>query len=301
MTNKPTPAELDELERMEKAATPAPWRWVLGTETNDLHIVAQDGHSHIVMDLVRWGMGRAIARFRDFKACMMRKATEYAKAWPNREHHAHWDSDVDHPDAQLMLKARNALPGLIAAARERDTLAEQLQQATEDSAGHELSSDAINEARQYLKLHMGIEMAFFDDCIHNAVAMYLQAKADGEAMREELSHRFIICNAGDTVCGLCGATSGHGERLWHEDACVLKPHPGTTLAAENQRKTDEVERLREVLKRVHGYAADIRRHICAEAADPDEPKFARPAVAACVGLMNRELAAALAGGEVQRG
>jgi hypothetical protein len=283
MTNKLTPAELAELERRYQAALAMP----------ESIRAAKRVHVQKSEWLDDWWVG-----YGKDDSCQI-------EGTPN---HWRWLAMiilglVDEKDSPYSedKPTPEILPALIAAARERDTLAEQLQQATEDSAGHELSSDAINEARQYLKLHMGIEMAFFDDCIHNAVAMYLQAKADGEAMREELSHRFIICNAGDTVCGLCGATSGHGERLWHEDACVLKPHPGTTLAAENQRKTDEVERLREVLKRVHGYAADIRRHICAEAADPDEPKFARPAVAACVGLMNRELAAALAGGEVQRG
>jgi hypothetical protein len=347
MTNKLTPAALDELERMEKAATPAPWRWVLGTETNDLHIVAQDGHSHIVMDLVRWGMGRAIARFRDFKACMMRKATEYAKAWPNREHHAHWDSDVDHPDAQLMLKARNALPGLIAAARERDTLAEQLRQAKAD--GEALRTHLCEVRRQALKYvlpqlpsenqRVFVQMyarvggrgsmtdAEATDIIAVVDAMpdtHLEwamrqvqntlrklpripatpadqlLVADAEVLRQ--AFKDLVAESG----GVYGLHQNGDPAPWSElcrggrfeDWCGVfdDDHPGTTIAAEIQRKTDEVERLREVARKQQLLLMECDSELSAIAANRPADKLA------CKEMVTeiRQLAAALAGGEVTK-
>jgi len=120
-----TKAAIDELERLEQAATPGPWRWRISRRNKRMEIAANDGHGSIVMDFVRWGMNGATARFRDMVHCLMVNASELAKAFPGQEHNAHWCADIDHPDAQLIVALRNAAPALIAAYRERDALAEE--------------------------------------------------------------------------------------------------------------------------------------------------------------------------------
>jgi hypothetical protein len=53
----------------------------------------------------------------------------------------------------------------------------------------ELNGEAIMEARAYLSKHLGkmCEQAFFDDCIHNAVAMCLRARAEVSRLRKRLA------------------------------------------------------------------------------------------------------------------
>lgn len=57
-------------------------------------------------------------------------------------------------------------------------LAPVIEQRDEALAAQDLNGEAISEARAYLSEHLGHECAraFFDDCIHNAVAIALNAK-----------------------------------------------------------------------------------------------------------------------------
>lgn len=54
-------------------------------------------------------------------------------------------------------------------------LLDRLGELEHDVDMHKSSSDGIMEARAYLKEHLGIESAWFDDCIRNVVARVLQA------------------------------------------------------------------------------------------------------------------------------
>ena len=82
-------------------------------------------------------------------------------------------ADVVHRHATLM----RAIDGLIAERDEARLLARTFQ------AAPDMNGQAIMEARAYLAEHMGkqTECAFFDDCIHNAIALWAQAKSERDA------------------------------------------------------------------------------------------------------------------------
>ena len=112
---------LDELERLENSATPGPWVWDRRDVDDTVSLVHPQRGWLIVMDFVRHGMQRGMARFAKWKeperggmGGVMVKA-----------------SDIDlttHPDARIITTLRNHARDLIEAARERDRLREEVVQ-----------------------------------------------------------------------------------------------------------------------------------------------------------------------------
>lgn len=113
--------DLDELDRLERAATPGPWRWRANLSAKDVYIVALRPMLPFVMQFRRWGMQSALPWFRDDK----RGAMVPPKWIPvHADGHNAWDiAGIDHPDAKLLIEARNALPALLGQARAGERLA----------------------------------------------------------------------------------------------------------------------------------------------------------------------------------
>jgi hypothetical protein len=115
MANGLNPEVLDELERLENSATPGPWVWDKRDVDDTVLLVHPKRGWLTVMDFVRHGMQRGMARFAKWKeperggmGGVMVKA-----------------SDIDlttHPDARIITTLRNYARDLIEAARERDRL-----------------------------------------------------------------------------------------------------------------------------------------------------------------------------------
>lgn len=55
--------DLDEHERIAKAATPGPWQWFGNTKMFDVCLATVHSGRRYVMDFVRWGMAQAQPRF----------------------------------------------------------------------------------------------------------------------------------------------------------------------------------------------------------------------------------------------
>lgn len=103
--------QLNALERLNEAATKGPWRWNLNLKSKSVQLEGVTGMSETVMDLKRWGTNGAKLRF--LRDGLMVDCDNLTKAHPNREHHKHWCADIEHPDAKLIVDARNVLPELL--------------------------------------------------------------------------------------------------------------------------------------------------------------------------------------------
>ncbi len=113
--NPLTKEQVEELDRLDKAATKGPWVWNLNLKSKDVSLEGQTGMRETVIDAQRWGMGGAKLRF--LRDGLMVGCDQLAKAHEGREHHKHWCADIDHPDAQIITALRNAAPSLLAMAR----------------------------------------------------------------------------------------------------------------------------------------------------------------------------------------
>lgn len=97
---------------MSTQHTPGPWRWEINRDSKILHLVGGVPRFDLtVMDFSRWGMTRAVPRFRDTSLDGMNlmdrlcDKPEWIADFPGRSHHANWCADVIHPDARLMAAA----------------------------------------------------------------------------------------------------------------------------------------------------------------------------------------------------
>lgn len=106
-------AMLAEIEAREQAATKGKWRWRVAPKSKYALLVTMK--SDIVLDFVRAGMNGAMVRF-NVKG-LMEPAHSLNKPIPGQEHHKHWDSTIDHPDADFIAHARADIPALIALVR----------------------------------------------------------------------------------------------------------------------------------------------------------------------------------------
>lgn len=94
-----------------------------------------------VMDFARWGMGRAVPRFRDTSVDGMNlmdrlcDKPEWIAPEPGREHHKRWHQLVTHPDARLMAAAPDLLEAL-----------KDIVEASTDRGAVECARDAIAKA-----------------------------------------------------------------------------------------------------------------------------------------------------------
>ena len=132
-----TPDQIEELERLEKEATPGPWRWEVNEKGKSVNLTGGDSRNGFgkydmtVMDFVRYGMGGAAPRFLD-ENDLLRRADEFAAVVAGREHHAAWFKTIDHADANLIPATRNALPALLQSARNEAMLLDALKAAREE-------------------------------------------------------------------------------------------------------------------------------------------------------------------------
>jgi hypothetical protein len=94
MTDAPTPLDLDELDRLEKKASFGPWRIDYNPDYSPNLWVGNDD----VSSLMKW------------------------EPWTGDPENHEEIQQQDFDDAAFVAALRNAAPGLIAAARERDEL-----------------------------------------------------------------------------------------------------------------------------------------------------------------------------------
>lgn len=96
--------------------TAGPWRWELNLQSKNLHLVGgRPQYDLTVMDLTRWGMSGARARFRDLShdgMNLMDNAERWALPIVGREHHATWLQTLSHGDARLIAAAPDLLEAL---------------------------------------------------------------------------------------------------------------------------------------------------------------------------------------------
>jgi hypothetical protein len=106
-----TPERLREIrERCEKA-TNGPWKWNLNCNAKHVELEGVTGMRETVMRPARWGMSGARLQF--LSGGLMENCEAFAAPRLNREHHAHWCADINHPDAQFIAHARTDLPDLL--------------------------------------------------------------------------------------------------------------------------------------------------------------------------------------------
>ena len=99
--------QLQQLAPLAAAATAAPWRWELNLKRKNVELCGGiPQYDATVMGFARWGMGGASPTF---NICGMVRADEFGAEVEGRRHHASWFQDVKHPDAALIVAARNLL------------------------------------------------------------------------------------------------------------------------------------------------------------------------------------------------
>lgn len=107
-----TDKQLAEIRSRLDAATPGPWGWDISVAGKHARLESKSKGRWTVMDFVRWGMDSAAPRF--LRQPLLERVDEFAKTKPGLEHHAKWDADVDHPDAQLIANAPADIAALLA-------------------------------------------------------------------------------------------------------------------------------------------------------------------------------------------
>ena len=127
--------DFKELREAEKKATPGPWMWDLRTCDQNVKIVTTHSGQYYVMGCERWGMrgaGLTFQRFEKYEGPVaerggrgMTRCDMLAKSYPGKDHHEGWDDYIDHPDALILIEARNALPDLF---KEIDRLAARIKE-----------------------------------------------------------------------------------------------------------------------------------------------------------------------------
>lgn len=111
-----TPTDLPALRALHEQATKGPWRWNLNRATKNMQLEGTTGARETVMCFERWGMQGAQMIVREFggdRLGTLSPALDFACDIVGREHHAHWAQTFDHPDLNLIVAMRNALPALL--------------------------------------------------------------------------------------------------------------------------------------------------------------------------------------------
>lgn len=109
-----------------------PWRWEVNRQSKSIHLVGgRPMFDKTVMDFGRWGMQHAAPRFNSAIAggeFNIMYAPHEHDGWVvpfvEREHHAHWCANVNHPDARLIAAAPDLLEALlgVVAVADRNTV-----------------------------------------------------------------------------------------------------------------------------------------------------------------------------------
>jgi hypothetical protein len=110
---------------MSAAHTPGPWRWEFNASNKTVNLVGgRPMFDLTVMDFARWGMSKAVPRFRDTEVDGMNlmdrlcDKPEWIAPEPGREHHKRWHQLVTHPDARMIAAAPDLLEALISIAED---------------------------------------------------------------------------------------------------------------------------------------------------------------------------------------
>ena len=101
--------DVEKLRELCNKATPGPWSWRGNSDCKVLYLMSDTGRRPLVMDFVRWGTQGAQPRFQQDE--LMIRASELMS--PRAQHHSTFDLDVNHPDAEFIVAARNALQELL--------------------------------------------------------------------------------------------------------------------------------------------------------------------------------------------
>lgn len=139
-----TQEQLAAIERRAEAATKGPWEWYNGCSYWRLGIAGdQSKHDAVIR--------------------------------PYTADDRHPELECGEHNRGFIAEARTDIPRLLAHIRELEA---RVHKEHLCAMNNELSSDALMEARAYLEQHVGdvCKCAFFDDCIHNVVALYIQQK-----------------------------------------------------------------------------------------------------------------------------
>jgi hypothetical protein len=144
--------DIEKSREIERAATPGPWRWDIRSRDNSCKVLTDHSGGYYVMGFERWGMRGATPTFQAYKkyegpvdergGLGMKKATELSKSIPGKEHHEGWDDYIDHPDALLILYARNTLPALLDELERKDAIIAERDAEIERLEGADLALDA---------------------------------------------------------------------------------------------------------------------------------------------------------------
>lgn len=121
-----TPREsIDHLRRIEKAATPGPWKWNVNLKSRTIEL---DGPAskmrETVMAFTRWGMSSACPQFNENG--LLVRADEVTEPIPGQEHHESWHRRLTHRDAVMMEVARNTFAALLDVAEAGNVVASAL-------------------------------------------------------------------------------------------------------------------------------------------------------------------------------
>ena len=95
--------DLEELERIAKAARPGPWQWYGNTKMYDVCLATVDRGREFVMDFVRWGMAGAQPRFQiDHRMVTLGElaADEHALGPKFEVSYRRQFAGIGHPDAR---------------------------------------------------------------------------------------------------------------------------------------------------------------------------------------------------------
>lgn len=106
----------------EAKHTPGPWRWELNRASQSVELcgggVCPGTFDWRVLTFRRWGRNRAQPEFWTWEGNLGNPelAKDLAAPVKNREHHADWFADIDHPDARLIKAAPDLYEACVTAA-----------------------------------------------------------------------------------------------------------------------------------------------------------------------------------------
>lgn len=148
---------------------------------------------------------------------------------------------------------------------ENATLSAELERKSLIIANRDLNRESIGMARAYLKEHLGnvCDQVFFDDCVHNAVALCLQARKERDELEAKLTEndreieRLRKCAS---ECSFFCLSHNHARRV-DESMCSAKyqirqAHAAIAkLTAERDALRAEMNELRECGDGLREYVA----------------------------------------------
>ena len=127
-----------------KKATPGPWKWDVNKHC---HGVRLESYKWVVMDFVRWGMQGAQPCF--LQEGILDKASDLAIE--RKAHHAGFDMDIMHPDAQFIAEAREGWPHAIERAIKAETKLTKIQRILREPAPFGAVEEQLEQIREVVE------------------------------------------------------------------------------------------------------------------------------------------------------